>query len=212
MPFTYNVISGASADRLEKLIAERLRPGADKAAVDRRIWRLFGEKWAVLYTDLSGFSRNVAEFGIIHFLQTIYESHRLLVPLIEQSNGILLKTEGDSLIVMFRHVNDAIRCALAMQGCTQEYNQTRIDAEKVLLCVGIGCGDVLRVGDSDIFGAEVNAACRLGEDTAKAGEILMTGSAMREARLPEGCAFVGIDNVPAGTDSAYQLDFSAYKA
>lgn len=58
MPFTYHVASGASADRLENLTAERLVPGADKVAIDRRIWRLFGEKWAVLYTDLSGFSRN----------------------------------------------------------------------------------------------------------------------------------------------------------
>ncbi|MBL8525949.1 MAG: adenylate/guanylate cyclase domain-containing protein [Betaproteobacteria bacterium] len=207
MPFTYNVVSGASADRLEKLIAERLAPGADKASIDRRIWRLFGEKWAVLYTDLSGFSRNVAEFGIIHFLQTIYESHRLLVPIIEKSNGILLKTEGDSLIVMFRHVNDAIRCAIEMQHCTQDYNQTRIDAEKVLLCVGIGYGEVLRVGDADIFGAEVNAACKLGEDTAKAREILITGAGAREARLPEGVTLTPIDSVPAGADAAFKLNY-----
>lgn len=205
MPFTYNVVSGASADRLEKLIAERLAPGADKAAIDRRIWRLFGEQWAVLYTDLAGFSRNVAEFGIVHFLQTIYESHRLLVPLIEKDNGILLKTEGDSLIVMFRHVNDALRCALAMQDCTKEYNKTRIDEEKILLCVGIGYGEVLRIGDADIFGAEVNAACRLGEDVAKAGEILITGPAMREARLPPQTHVEPITAVPAGTDSAFIL-------
>ena len=205
MPFTYHVVSGASADRLENLIAERLVPGADKVAIDRRIWRLFGEKWAVLYTDLSGFSRNVAEFGIIHFLQTIYESHRLLVPLIERDNGILLKTEGDSLIVMFRHVNDAIRCALAMQKCTREYNETRIDAEKVLLCVGIGYGEMLRIGDADVFGAEVNAACKLGEDTAKANEILITGVAAREARLPPGTSLQPLDAAPPGTDSAFKL-------
>ncbi len=208
MPFTYNVVSGASADRLEKLIAERLEPGADKVAIDRRIWRLFGEKWAVLYTDLSGFSRHVAEFGIVHFLQTIYESHRLLVPLIEKDNGILLKTEGDSLIVMFRHVNDALRCALAMQKCTREYNETRSDAEKVLLCVGIGYGEMLRIGDADIFGAEVNAACKLGEDVAKANEILLTGAASREARLPPNTSLQQLAAAPAGTDSAFKLIYT----
>jgi class 3 adenylate cyclase len=206
MPFTYNVVSGASADRLEKLIAERLAPGADKAAVDRRIWRLFGEKWAVLYTDLSGFSRNVAEFGIIHFLQTIYESHRLLVPIIEKENGILLKTEGDSLIVLFRHVNDALRSAVAMQQCTQQqYNKTRSDEEKVLLCVGIGFGDMLRIGDADVFGAEVNAACKLGEDIAKANEILLTGAASRAARLPLNTSLQPLDTIPAGADAAFRL-------
>ena len=92
MSFTREIESSAAADRLELLIQERLRPGASKDRVDRRIWNLFGEKWAVLYTDLSSFSRNVSEFGIIHFLQTIYESHRLLAPVIQHGSGILLKT------------------------------------------------------------------------------------------------------------------------
>ena len=205
MPFTYNVVSGASADRIEKLIAERLVPGADKSAIDGRIWRLFGETWAVLHTDLAGFSRNVAAFGIVHFLQTIYESHRLLVPIIERDNGLLLKTEGDSLVVMFRHVDDAVRCAMAMQRCTQKYNETRIDEEKVLLCVGIGYGEVLRIGDADIFGAEVNAACKLGEDIAKPGEILMTGAGARTATLPPETRLEPLDTVPAGADSAFTL-------
>jgi len=43
-----------------------------------------------------------------------------------------------------------------------------------LLCVGIGFGDVLRIGDSDVWGREVNAASKLGEDTAKSVEILVT--------------------------------------
>lgn len=207
MPFITHVATQASADRLEKLIAERLQPGADKAQIDRRIWRLFGETWAVLYTDLSGFSRNVAEFGIVHFLQTIYESHRLLVPIIERGNGILLKTEGDSLIVMFRHVNDAIRCAISMQCATHEYNATRADAEKVLLCAGIGYGEMLRIGDTDVFGAEVNAACKLGEDIAKSGEILMTGAALASARLPQGSTVEPIDEVPPGASSAVRLRY-----
>ena len=64
MAFIRQIISRASADRLEMLIEERLKPGIDTARIDKRIWNLFGEKWAVLYTDLAGFSRNVKEFGI----------------------------------------------------------------------------------------------------------------------------------------------------
>ena len=205
MPLVFNVFSSASEDRLEKLIVERLAPGADKAAIDRRIWRLFGEKWALLYTDLSGFSRHVAEFGIIHFLQIIYESHRLLVPLIELDNGILLKTEGDSLMVLFRNPSDALRCAVAMQRATQEYSKTRIDAEKVLLCVGVGYGEMLRIGEADVFGAEVNAACKLGEDIAKAHEILITGEASRAGRLPPGTSLQPLEAAPPGADSAFRL-------
>jgi len=53
MPFTYNVVTGASADRLEKLIAARLEPGADKAAVDRRIWRLSLGSGLLIFTQVA---------------------------------------------------------------------------------------------------------------------------------------------------------------
>lgn len=51
----------------------------------------------------------------------------------------------------------------------------------MLLCVGIGYGRVLRIGDLDVFGAEVNAASKLGEDIAKANEVLVTQAARAAA-------------------------------
>lgn len=56
----------------------------------------------------------------------------------------------------------------------EEYNRDLPKEDAVLLCLGLGYGEVLRIGDADVFGAEVNAASKLGEDAAKAGEILMT--------------------------------------
>jgi adenylate cyclase len=207
MSFTYRIASNASQDRLEKLIEKRLRSGNEKKRVDEQIWNLFGERWAVMFTDLSGFSRRVADFGIIHFLQTIYESNRLLVPIIEEYSGILLKVEGDSLLVIFRSVDEAIECAVAMQRCTKEYNLERAENEQVLLCVGLGYGDVLRIGDSDVFGAEVNAASKLGEDTAKAYEILVTGSVRKAANGTNGFPFDSIETVPPGAEAAYRLRY-----
>jgi len=201
-----NANTSASADRLNKLMRERLKPGADKKLIDERIWDLFGEEWAVMFTDLSGFSRGVEKFGIIHFLQTIYESERLLLPLIENFDGILLKVEGDSLLVIFRNVNKAVRCAVEMQGVLKKYNETQSDEEKILLCVGIGFGKVLKIGDSDVFGAEVNAASKLGEDMARAYEILVTQAVVDKiSPLPPGVEFEKIARPPAGARQAYKL-------
>lgn len=61
-----------------------------------------------------------------------------------------------------------------------KYNQERSENERLHLCIGLGYGEMLRVGDQDVFGYEVNAACRLGEDTADRGEILVT-PAFRDA-------------------------------
>lgn len=207
MSFTRQIISRASNDRLELLIEERLKPGANRDRIDRRIWNLFGEKWAVLYSDLSGFSRNVAAFGIIHFLQTIYESHRLLVPVIQYGNGILLKTEGDSLMVLYRQPNDAIRSAIAMQQQCQRHSANLNPEDKVLLCLGIGYGDVLRIGDDDVFGAEVNTACKLGEDIADAHEILISAETAKAVTLPAGASLEPRANVPTELGTAFRLNY-----
>lgn len=208
-PYSFRIHSSASWQRLEKLIEARTQPEADKDLLDARIWELFGEKWAVMFTDLSGFSRRVNDYGIIHFLQTIYESHRLLVPCIDQHNGILLKIEGDSMLVIFKRPERAMECALAMQSTLRSYNIRKAANEQVLLCIGMGYGHMLKIGDEDVFGAEVNAASKLGEDTADAGEILIT-AALR-AGLSEGLiaeqalAFEALAEAPPGAETAYRV-------
>ena len=84
-----------SQQRLWTLVEQRCQPGADVKEIDQRIWDLFGEEWAVMFTDLSGFSRRVQEFGIIHFLQVIHEQRKILLPIVERHDGLLLKEEGD---------------------------------------------------------------------------------------------------------------------
>lgn len=65
MAFIRQIISRASADRLELLIEERLKPGIDKDRIDKRIWNLFGENGQCSIRILRGFratSRNSALF------------------------------------------------------------------------------------------------------------------------------------------------------
>ena len=203
------ILSGASEDRFEKLIKERLQPGADKAMIDERIWDLFGEEWCIMFTDLSGFSRGVAQFGIIHFLQTIYESERLLIPVIDDFDGILLKVEGDSFMVLFKKVRKAINAAIRMQQILKKYNTDKSREEQVLLCVGLGYGKVLKIGDSDVYGAEVNAASKLGEDIAEAWEILVTETVkiLAEKAGISQISFETIKEIPPGAAAAYKVNY-----
>ena len=192
-------------ERLWRLIEERTKSGSDTEAIDERIWDLFGEEWTIMFTDLAGFSRHVASFGIIHFLQIIYEHKKLLMPIVEDKCGILIKAEADSLMILFKRPASALACAVEMQRACQNANQRRIPEEQMLLCVGLGTGHVLRIGDSDIYGAEVNAASKLGEDTAKANEILVT-DAFKEAveadRKKLGITFEELEvEIPGATKS-----------
>jgi class 3 adenylate cyclase len=166
------------ASELWQMIEQRSRPGADVAAVDRRIWARFGQRRAVMFTDLAGFSRQVERFGILHFLQVILEQRKLLFPILEARGGKLLKEEGDSLLVVWDDMPTAFAAAVEMQHATLRHNLNLPPELHVLLCLGLGYGDVLLIGDEDVWGREVNVASKLGEDTARAGDILLSGAAV----------------------------------
>ena len=169
-----------SETRLWELVEQRAQPGADVEAIDRRIWDLFGETWAVMFTDLAGFSRQVDKFGIIHFLGVIQRQKELLLPVVADHDGILIKIEADSLLCIFRRADSAYRAAQAMHKVCVDYNADKPPEEQVLLCLGLGYGKMLRIGDSDVYSREVNAASKLGEDIAKQGETLATEAFCKE--------------------------------
>jgi adenylate cyclase len=193
--------------RLWQLVAARSQAGVDVAALDRRIWDLFGERWAVVYTDLSGFSRQVDAFGILHFLQIIYEHKVILEPIIAEHDGVLVKSEADSLLILFRRPAAAWSCCVRMQQALHELNQHRLPEHQVLLCAGIGYGDVLKIGDTEVYGQQINAASKLGEDTAKAYEILVTTAVQQELANEPGfsCERVAVDVL--GTGEAFRVHY-----
>ncbi|MBC7543130.1 MAG: adenylate/guanylate cyclase domain-containing protein [Candidatus Sericytochromatia bacterium] len=200
-------LKGSEA-RLWQLIDARTRAGADTKQIDSRIWDLFGEDWAIMFTDLSGFSRQVAAFGIIHFLQIIHEQKQLMLPIVAQHDGILIKIEADSFLIIFKRAANAITCATALQHACQNVNKRRMPEAQILLCVGIGAGRILRTGDTDVYGQEVNAASKLGEDTAKANEILVTSEAHAKALLDNpDFRFSPLNQAVAGSEINYRLDY-----
>jgi adenylate cyclase len=207
LPLSHSVTYPAMQARLNKLLADRAAAGSDKADIDARIWELFGETWAVMFTDLAGFSRHVASFGVTHFLQVIFESFRLYVPIIEDHNGVLLKVEGDSMMVLFRKPAAALDCALAMQRASHAYNQDRADDEKLLLSIGLGYGDVLKFGDQDVYGREVNVACKLGEDLGVHWGVLISDSFREAVKGIQGHSIVKHEQTPLGTPQAWRVDY-----
>jgi class 3 adenylate cyclase len=209
MIYLKRIKQGSSEAKLEELVKLRTLAGADKNEIDKRIWDMFGGHYCVMFTDLSGFSRNVAQFGIIHFLQTIYQSESILAPIIDENDGLVLKCDGDSLLIVFRDVPQAITAAVAMQRKLKTFNMDKSQEEKVLLCVGLGYGPMLRIGDSDIFGAEVNAASKLGEDVAEAGQILVTENVCQRAGNMPDISFEKAARAPAWMGRAYEMKYIA---
>ncbi len=197
----------SESERLWALVDERIRNRPEPSEIDRRIWDEFGVESAVMFTDLSGFSRQVAKFGILHFLQVIYEQQRLLVPVAHAHGGSLVKTEADSMLLLFPTAAEAVIAAVEMQRACDRVNVDRAPEDRMLLCLGIGHGRMLKIGDEDVFGHEVNLASKLGEDTAKAHEILATPAAHAAAGEIAGVSWATYDVEYAGERQCFRAKY-----
>lgn len=185
--------------RFEAMLAEYAAADREgRQEVRRRMWDTYGRHCAVFVSDLSGFSRVSERLDIVHFLSIIHVCRRLLVPLVRDGGGTLIKTAADNTYAVFPDALAAIETCIAMQLRVREHNAGVGPDDQIGLCVGIGYGDVLVVGDQDFFGHELNLAFKLGEDTAEAGEILVTRAALESAgpeRFPHEVRTISLSGV-----------------
>lgn len=184
---------------LGRLIEERLTPGANVSEVDDRIRSFFEEEWCVVFTDLAGFSRHSAEHGIVPFLCLVHEFKRIARPVLESHGGFILKVIADSLLVVFRRAPDALEAVIELQQALAAYRTGKPTHEHIEMGAGIGFGKVLKIGDDDVFGVEVNYAARLGEDEAKPWEILVTDDARAAVLHTPGVSFEPLEGERAFT-------------
>lgn len=142
----------AEQTELWQLLDERASADAAPADIYRRIWEKFGDEGAIMFTDLSGFTRRSAELGITHFLQIIHQSQLLLRPVIDQHDGTVFEVVGDSMLLWFPTIQQALQCSVEMQEACHNFNADLEPAFQILLSVGIGYGRVIRVGNSRLAG------------------------------------------------------------
>lgn len=166
--------SAATVDCFEALLQERQDHPERAAEIDAAIETTFTQTLAVVVMDMVGFSLTTANQGIVPSLAQIYRIRSLTVPLIEAHQGRILKLEADNVYAVFPTPAHALD---AMEAVLQRLNQDDLHAS-----IGIGYGDVLVVGERDVFGHEMNLASKLGEDVAVDDDILLTAAAV--AALP----------------------------
>jgi len=154
---------------------------AARQAIEARLWEAHGRRCAVFISDLSGFSRLTEKYSIVHFLALICECRRLLVPLIEDHGGTLIKTTADNVYAVFPAAANAIDAGVAAQRLLDRRNTGRHPDWQIRLCVGVGYGKILVLEDLDFYGHQLNLAFKLGEDLAEPGEILVTVEALEQA-------------------------------
>ena len=129
---------------------------------------------AILAADVVGYSRlmEVDEAGTLARLKTV--RLELIDPAITKCNGRIIKTTGDGMLVEFRSVTEALRCAVDFQERMARRNRDMPASRTLLYRIGINLGEVI-AEDDDIFGDGVNVAARL-ESIAEPGGICISAA------------------------------------
>jgi class 3 adenylate cyclase len=169
-----------SRENLNLLLNEILNFPERREETTRIIENTFCQCKAVLVLDMSGFSRTTREHGIISFLIMIHQMQLIGRPVVEQYGGIVVKADADNLFCLFDKVADAVGASEEIINRLDAVNSILPLESHLYVAFGIGYGNILNIGNEDIFGDEVNLACKLGEDIANKGEILLTSAASAE--------------------------------
>ncbi|HMF57608.1 MAG TPA: adenylate/guanylate cyclase domain-containing protein [Pyrinomonadaceae bacterium] len=164
-------------DKFSKLLQERNEYPERASRIDRKINKTFGETRAVLVMDMSGFSRLTIKHGLIHFLAMIHRMHQIALPTVEEHKGEVIKWEADNVFAVFPEVEQAVDAAIDILNRFSAANTMLPEEMDLYGKFGIGYGETLLIEREDLYGAEVNIASKLGEDLARAGEILLSEAA-----------------------------------
>ena len=167
---------------------------------------------AILVADVVGYSRlaGADEDRTLSRLRGLRSD--LIDPAIDAHHGRVVKRTGDGILIEFRSVVDAVRCAIEVQNGLIERNAGLPPERRIEFRVGIHLGDVVEEADGDLMGDGVNIAARI-EGIAKPGAICLSEDAYRQvkARLDLAVSDLGptqLKNI-AEPIRVYSLDVGA---
>ncbi|MCV9996802.1 adenylate/guanylate cyclase domain-containing protein [Pararhizobium sp. YC-54] len=129
---------------------------------------------AIMAADVVGYSRLV-DLDEEDTLAALKERRKeILVPLVRQHHGRIVKMMGDGVLVDFASAVNAVACAVELQKRMTAANEGRAGDRRIVLHIGVNLGDVVVEG-GDLFGDGVIVAVRL-QAMAGPGEICVSGS------------------------------------
>jgi TolB-like protein/class 3 adenylate cyclase len=136
---------------------------------------------AILAADVAGYSKlaGADEERTLARLRALRSD--LIDPTIALHHGRVVKRTGDGVLIEFRSVVDAVRCAVEVQNGMVERNAGLPLERRIEFRVGIHLGDVVEESDGDLMGDGVNIAARL-EGIAKPGAICLSEDAYRQVK------------------------------
>ena len=144
---------------------------------------------AIMFTDLVGYSAMTQKNETLA-LEVLDEHFDLLRTIFPQFGGVEIKTIGDSFLVEFASVLEAVRAARNIQKAIELHNDTAPPDRRFLLRIGVHLGDVIH-RDDDVFGDGVNIASRI-EHFAEPGGVCVSTDVYNQLQRHEEMDWISL--------------------
>lgn len=128
----------------------------------------------ILFTDIKGSTAYFERHGDAAGLMMVYECNEMLRKVVEQYEGRVVKTIGDSIMALFYIPKQSAHASIAMQRAMIDFNLPKSEVDRVAIRIGLNFGPGI-VRTADVFGDVVNVASRV-ESAALPGQILISES------------------------------------
>jgi class 3 adenylate cyclase len=195
---------------IELLLAKRFSDSSKGEKFDEQLLKKFTFEKTVMFTDIVGFSSKASQKQLLDTMTLLAVHDKLLMPLVKNYDGILIKKIGDALMIRFDEALKACNAAREMQARLFDFN--RRSNEKIFIRIGINTGTVF-VKNDDVFGDAVNVAARM-ETLAKPGRIFITEATMQQLNGRVPCESLGLHQIKGKAEpiQVYSLADSSSQA
>lgn len=146
----------------------------DRVKMDSLFKEKFNRVITVMFTDLKGSTTITETEGDLATRMMLKQHNDALKPIIEEHNGILVKTMGDGSMSYFEDAQSAVSAAAKFQHAIDGMNMQKKFKVPIFVRIGINTGEGI-VEKTDIYGDVVNVASRF-ESSANPGEIYISES------------------------------------
>src|SRR5580704_16842244 len=120
----------------------------------------FRRSVTILFTDITGSTAFFEKFGDLAGLAMVHRCNHLLLKIVEEPHGRVLKDIGDAIMAMFESCTEGVEAAIDMQCRLASANLQHPPDERVRIRIGLHYGSGI-VKSNDVFGDVVNTASRV---------------------------------------------------
>jgi len=140
----------------------------------------------IVFADMKGFTSRTSRQSRSATVELVRRLQELLLPILEDYGGRLLKTIGDGFLLTFESPTNAVLTSITLQEALREHNAGVGSSARIEVRIAVNTGEVT-LSDGDVYGEAVNIAARV-QEVAKPNEVYLTESTYLSMNKAEALA------------------------